>query len=45
MVPFDPDASVERLAEGLRHHYPDMPSDADVDVVTFTVEPSPGSPR
>jgi cytidine deaminase len=28
----------DRLREGLRRHYPGLPSDAEVDVVTFTVE-------
>jgi cytidine deaminase len=28
-------------AQGLRSHYPGLPSDADVDVVTFTVEVQP----
>ncbi|MFJ5229049.1 ASCH domain-containing protein [Kitasatospora sp. NPDC088391] len=34
----DPGASVDRFREGLRSHYPGLPADADVDVVTFTVE-------
>jgi cytidine deaminase len=29
--------TIEQLKEGLREHYPGLPDDADVDVVTFTV--------
>ncbi|MFE2351631.1 ASCH domain-containing protein [Kitasatospora cineracea] len=30
---------IDLLRAGLRGHYPQMPEDAAVDVVTFTVEP------
>lgn len=41
----DADTSIEQLTAGLQTHYPDMPSDADIDLVTFTIETSTGSLR
>lgn len=34
----EPDATLAGLKDGLKAHYPDMPDDAEVDVVTFAVE-------
>jgi cytidine deaminase len=34
----DDSTSIDQLKEGLRGHYPGLPSDAEVEVVTFTVE-------
>jgi cytidine deaminase len=31
-------ASSDRLRKGLRDQHPDLPSDAQVDIVTFSVE-------
>ncbi|NUP47991.1 MAG: ASCH domain-containing protein [Catenulispora sp.] len=41
----DAGTSIEQLKDGLGQHYPDMPDDAEVDVVTFAVEPSATSQR
>ncbi|OKI21134.1 hypothetical protein A6A25_37060 [Saccharothrix sp. CB00851] len=38
----DDGTSIDQLKAGLRDHYPGPPSDAVVEVVTFTVEP-PGT--
>ncbi|KUH38127.1 MULTISPECIES: ASCH domain-containing protein [Streptomyces] len=34
----DDGTSIEQLKSGLQGHYPGLPSDAEVDIVTFTVE-------
>lgn len=34
-----PDGTMEGLRAGLRGHYPDLPDDAEVDVVTFALRP------
>ncbi|MFF2815255.1 ASCH domain-containing protein [Kitasatospora cineracea] len=40
----DDPASLDEFKQGLRGHYPGLPSDAEVDVVTFTVT-APGTVR
>ncbi|WP_329265016.1 hypothetical protein OG223_52610 [Streptomyces sp. NBC_01478] len=31
--------SIDQLKKGLQGHYPGLPSDAEIEFVTFTVEP------
>ena len=33
-----PGTTIKELRDGLRNHYPDMPDDAELDVVTFVVD-------
>jgi cytidine deaminase len=34
----DDGTSIDQLKDGLQGHYPGLPSEAEVEVVTFTVE-------
>ncbi|MFG2823985.1 ASCH domain-containing protein [Kitasatospora sp. NPDC048365] len=36
------DTTIEQLRAGLRGHYPGLPDDAEIDVVTFALTPEPG---
>lgn len=39
----DTETTIEQLKDGLKQHYPQMPDGAEVDVVTFAIEPPAGS--